>query len=582
MKHRGRGMKLLIFVVGLWAVEAWAVATRDANDQPLNVVLIVCDDLNDYVGPFGGHPQVITPHMDRLAASGVWFSQAHCTIPICNPSRASFMTGIYPHTSQCFGFENWDDVEVLQHSRTMMDYFRNQGYHVLGTGKLMHNRDEGEWSEYGYASDYGPFAYNGKKTVAHPDVPSPYRDEFGAIDGSYGPLMKLEGRVCEQTGNPFTWRTGNWSKQRAYRYESETDRDRTGDELNGDWAVDRLRSFAKGSMDKPFFMGVGFLRPHTPLIVPQKYFDMYPLDEVELPVILEGDVEDTFKHTVRSKEDERSSDRGAKMHDLLIEAYGGDRELALKKFIQAYLASVTSVDDQIGRILDEIDRSPLRSNTVIVFTSDHGWGNGEKAYVYKNSLWQESTRVPLVIRAPGMSQKGHEVDVPVSLIDIYPTLLDLCALPTNTMKNQRGRPLDGVSMVPLLDNPKRGDWAGPDAALTALYKWSDYYDPREQSYALRYKDWRYIQYQNGNEELYHTKKDPHEWHNLAMNPAYADRLEQFREDLDARLPPAKPRPVPKKSSAEAWKDAYFKKFPAADANEDGVLTWAEYKKHRGE
>ena len=172
--------------------------------------------------------------------------------------------------------------------------------------------------------------------------------------------------------------------------------------------------------------------------------------------------------------------------------------------------------------------------------------------------------------------------MPVSLIDIYPTLLDLCALPTDTMKSERGRPLDGVSMVPLLKNPKRGDWTGPDAALTALYKWSDYYDPREQSYALRYKDWRYIYYQNGHEELYHTAKDPHEWYNVALDPVYADRLEQCREDLDMRLPEAKPRPAPKKLSAEAWKDAYFKKFPSADTNEDGVLTWVEYKKHRGE
>ena len=576
-------MKILILIIGIiLSSNATYGIAMDANTNSLNVVLIVCDDLNDYVGPFGGHPQVKTPHMNSLAETGVWFSQAHCNIPICNPSRASFMTGIYPHTSQCFGFENWDEVEVLKHSRTMMDHFRNHGYHVLGTGKLMHNRDEKEWSEYGYASDYGPFAYNGKKTVAHPDVPSPFRDEFGAIDGSYGPLMNLNGRICPQTGNPFTWRTGNWSKQRKFKYLSETNRDRTGDELNGDWAVERLKSFASDNIKKPFFLGVGFLRPHTPLIVPRKYFDMYPLDKIRLPEILENDIKDTFKHTVTSKADDRSSDRGAKIYDLLVEAYNGKSELALKKFIQAYLASVTSVDDQIGRILNEINNSSLRDNTIVLLTSDHGWGNGEKEYVYKNSLWQESTRVPLVIRAPGMSMEGHEVDIPVSLIDIYPTLIDLCGLSNQTMKNEKGRPLDGFSLCSLLKDPKLKEWKGPKAALTALYKWSDYYDPREQSYALRYKNWRYIKYQNGNEELYHTKVDPHEWHNLALNDEYSGQLEVFRKDLDARLPPAKPRPIPKKQPAEAWKDAYFKKFPSADSNGDGVLTWPEYKKHRGE
>ncbi|MCF7849325.1 MAG: sulfatase [Kiritimatiellales bacterium] len=551
-----------------------------ATDKP-NVILIVCDDLNDYVESFGGHPQVKTPNMKRLAEGGVSFKQAHCTVPVCNPSRASFLTGLYPHTSGCYGFEHWDSYEVLKNSRTLMDHFRKNGYHSLGTGKLMHNRGEKEWSEFGNPSDYGPFAYDGgEANVAHPDIKPPFRDDFGAIDGSFGPLFKLSGRVSEKTGKPFIWRTGNWKKQRELRYESEDDRDPTADELNGQWAVEQLQKFASKPNGKPFFMGVGFIRPHTPLIVPQKYFDRFPLETIQLPLIKEGDAEDTFKHTVTSKEDDRSGDRGTKIYDSLIASFGGDRELALKKFIQAYLASVASVDDQIGFILDAVDHSPLKDNTIIILTSDHGWGMGEKDYLYKNSLWQESTRVPLVVRAPGISKAGGSSDLPVSLIDLYPTLIELCGLPSDTVKNDKGRPLDGHSLKPLLVDPVNGEWDGPAAALTALYKWANDYDPAKQSYALRFKDWRYIRYENGKEELYHTAQDPKEWTNLALNPEYATQLASFREKLLARIPESKPRPKPAKNSGEVWKDTYFKKHPDADANQDGKLSWPEYNVHK--
>lgn len=549
-----------------------------ASAQP-NVVLIVCDDLNDYVGAFGGHPQAKTPHMDRLAASGVSFEQAHCQVPICNPSRASFLTGLYPHTSQCYGFDNWDTYEILKNSRTLMDHFRKNGYHALGTGKLMHNRGEKEWSEFGHTSDYGPFAYNGEKNVAHPWNKAPFRDDFGAIDGSFGPLFKLTGEVAPENGNPFTWRTGNWKKQRELRYESDDDRDPTGDELNRTWAVEHLKRFAESPGGKPFFMGVGFLRPHTPLIVPQEYFDRFPLDDIILPVIKAGDADDTFKHTVTSDEDDRSSDRGTKIYDSLIASFDGDRELALKTFTQAYLASVASVDDLVGDIMEVIDSSSLKDNTIILLTSDHGWGMGEKDYLYKNSLWQESTRVPLVFRAPGVSKTGASVDVPVSLVDLYPTLVDLCGLKGDTRKNDKGRPLDGHSLRPLLENPEAGEWDGPDAALTALYKWAGYYDPAKQSYSLRFRDWRYIRYENGKEELYHTAEDPYEWTNLAQNPEYESKLASCRAKLDARIPASKPRP-PGKTDDEIWKDTYFKKHPEADRNGDGKLTWPEYKAHK--
>ena len=160
-----------------------------------NVLLIVCDDLNDYIEGHGGHPQARTPNIARLARSGVSFKQAHCTVPVCAPSRSSFLTGIYPHTSRNYGFDRWDRNEVLRNSRTLMDHFRANGYRTLGTGKLMHHHRPGEWREFGNLSDYGPFAFDGEENVAHPDVPAPYREDFGTIDGSFGPLVKLTGRT---------------------------------------------------------------------------------------------------------------------------------------------------------------------------------------------------------------------------------------------------------------------------------------------------------------------------------------------------------------------------------------------------
>ena len=561
----------------LFFILASFLSTSAVNGKKNNVLLIVCDDLNDYVEILDGHPQTQTPNLTKLASSGVSFTQAHCNIPICDPSRASFATGIYPLNSGHFGFEPWNENEVLNNSHTMMTFFASHGYQTLGTGKVMHNHDKGEWQEYGHPSDYGPFLFDGIEKLPHLGTPSPFRDDFGIIDGTFGPLEKVSHKISSITGKAYSWRTGGWRQQRPMKYETDSNRDPTGDELNAQWATRRLRELASSKNSKPFFMGVGFVRPHTPLIVPQKYFDLFPLDEIKLPKIKKGDAEDTFKHTVTSDEDDRGGDRGTKMFDSLVASYGGDRVLALKKFIQAYLASVASVDDLIGEILATLKETGLDKNTIVIFTSDHGWGNGEKDYLYKNSLWQESTRVPLIVRAPAVTTQGGECNKPVSLIDLFPTLVDLCGLKTDTKKNDKGHPLDGFSLRPLLGNPKQGQWKGPDYAITAMYKWAQFYDPAKQSYSLRFKDWRYIRYENGKEELYHTAKDDHEWNNLAMNPEYSDRLTEFRKKLLSIIPKGR---TSKPITNEQWKDFYLKRNPRADTNKDGRLSWPELKAHK--
>jgi len=598
---------MLIFLGSLLHVFA---SQPDCKAEQPNIVLIVCDDLNDYVEGYGGHPQARTPNMQRLASTGVSFTQAHCNIPICGPSRASLFTGIYPHHSGCYGFFKWDGYEVLKNSRTMMDHFRAHGYHTLGTGKLMHHMVRKEWKNFGNLADYGPFAFDGENKLAHPDVPKPY-SEIGAVDGSFGPLVNLEGRKSDQ-GKSLSWRTGSWAKQRTLKVNSQQDRGLTADELNGQWAIDQLKQQANQPGRQPFFMGIGFIRPHTPLIVPKRFFDMFPLDTIQLPVIRQGDVDDTFSHTVRGipegADGPRSEDMGTRLFNTLVKSYVSEEE-ALRHFIQAYLASVASVDEQIGRILDAVDQSNLKDNTIIILTSDHGWGMGEKNYLYKNSLWQESTRIPLIIRAPGVTGSGGVTDQPVSLIDIYPTLLDLCELPSDTKKNERGHRLDGHSLKPLLTDPTNGRWDGPDSALTALYKWRTKYQPSQESYSLRSKDFRYIRYENGKEELYDTRSDPHEWNNLAGSKLHSAPLRRMRKELLARIPgphvktPVQPPFQPKAQSgkaassktkpsgvpaekdatldnAEAWKSKYFLKHPKADTNRDGKLTWPEYKSYR--
>ncbi len=582
-------LELTTAVLACWV----GMSSMLAAERP-NVVFIICDDLNDYVEGYGGHPQSQTPQISQLASSGVTFLQAHCNAPICGPSRASLFTGIYPHHSGCYGFTKWDTYPVLQNSRTIQEHFSANGYRTLGTGKLMHHRVvERGWQQYGNPADYGPFAFAGGEKVAHPDVPAPFR-QIGPVDGSFGPFVSLHGRTTTD-GLPVHWQSGGWgNRAKPLRVDSATDRDQTPDELNGDWAVQRLNELAAHN-DQPFFLGVGLIRPHTPLIVPQRFFDMFPLDEIELPDIRPNDIDDTHVRSIRGipnaeePNSPRTEDMGRRLFHQLTASYPS-REEALRRFIQAYLASVASVDEQIGRILNAIDESSLRENTIVIMTSDHGWGMGEKDYLYKNSLWQESTQIPLIIRAPGVTRPGTTCLTPVSLIDLFPTLVDLCDLTQDTQKNPQGHPLDGHSLKPLLENPQQGEWEGPRAALTALYKWRIKYNPAKESYALRYPDWRYIRYENGREELYNTSKDPLEWENLAAQTSYTQLLNQFRRDLLARLP--KPEEIPQqpdwkpqdsnnpKQNGEEWKARYFRNHPEADTNGDGKLTWPELKAHR--
>lgn len=526
----------VLFCMAFFA--ATAESEKIDESKQMNVVLIVCDDLNDYITGIPGktgHPQARTPHVEKLAKSGVAFRRAYSNNPVCAPSRSSFLTGIYPHTSGNLFWDKWYWNPVLKNSKTIMEHFRDHGYHVVGTGKLMHHAKKEGWTEFAHGADYGPFVYDGKNRIAHPSVPAPF-NSIGPVDGSYASLDDVP--FADDKNPNSGWVYGKWTPEgqppKRLWYKSPSNRALTPDEGNALWAEKRIEQFEKNKTRKPFFMAVGFIRPHTPLHVPRKYFDMFPKESLELPVIKPGDASDTHYKDLFN-----SDMKGLKYFHLLRESYP-DMQAGIKAFTQAYLASVAAVDDCIGQVVAAVDNSPFKDNTIIVLTSDHGWNMGEKDYLFKNSLWEESTRVPFVVRAPGVARPGGVAEHPVSLIDLYPTLVDLCGLDTHTVKNDKGAALDGHSVRPFLENPKSRKWDGPDGALTMIFVGADaskedQNNPSRQHWSLRTERWRYIRYNNGMEELYDHASDPHEWTNLARDKRFASDKTSLRDKLTSMI-----------------------------------------------
>ncbi len=426
-----------------------------------NVLLIAIDDLNDWTSCLRGHPQARTPHMDRLADQGTLFANAHCQSPVCNPSRASLMTGRYPHsTGLYFLGPHWKEVSALRDVATLPERFAAEGYDIMGVGKLFHRGP-------------GPFAEVGRG---------------GGTLGGVGP--RPEKKISQPHGHPL-W---DWG---AY---PENDEDMPDYKI-ASWASARL----KEARDQPFLLGVGFYRPHVPMYVPRPWFEMHPLEQVQRPLVLEHDRVDLPLYA----RDLTTLQHVAPTHEWMLES--GECNHA----VQAYLASTTFVDAQVGRVLDALDRSRYRDNTIVVLFSDHGFHLGEKARWAKRTLWDDGTRVPLIIAAP--SKRGSQLTrKPAQLIDIFPTLLELCGLDQDP--GQEGR-----SLVPLLDDPDLPSW--PHAALTSF---------GPGNHGIRTEDFRYIRYRDGSEELYDHRTDPHEWHNLASEPKWLSVIERHREFLPAK------------------------------------------------
>jgi arylsulfatase A-like enzyme len=443
-------------------------AADDDSSKP-NVLFISVDDLNDWIGCLGGHPQAKTPNIDRLAESGVLFSNAHCAAPACNPSRTAIMTGLSPHNSGLY--ENRQKMrELLPDAELIPKYFSRHGYWSAGSGKILHYFiDAQSWDEY-----YPP------KETENPFPRTLYPDKRP---------------VNLPRGGPWQYVETDWAAL-----------DATDEEFGGDWLVSKyVGEQLSREHDKPFFLACGIYRPHEPWFVPKKYFDLFPLADIQLPPGYKADDLDDLPPEGKK--------RGPNRYFAHIQEHD-----QWKQGIQGYLASIAFADAMIGRVIEALENGPHRDNTIVVLWSDHGWHLGEKQHWQKYTAWRVCTRVPLIVRVPigvpGLpegSKAGSTCSKPVNLLSLFPTLTELAGLPAKADN-------DGPSIVPLLKDPG-ADW--PHVSITHLGE--------AGSYGLSSEDWRMIHYAGGGEELYDSQADRYEWTNLAGQQEFSDRLAQLRQ-----------------------------------------------------
>ncbi len=444
-----------------------------------NVLFIAVDDLRDWVGHLGGYPGARTPNIDRLAKRGVSFTRAYCPAPLCNPSRISLLTGVAPYRSGIYG--NGERLrDRLPDAVTLMQHFRASGYSVRGAGKVFHGTsayDRDSWDFF--------FKQPGKKRSSFkrdPGLPPDAWVRWGPLD-------------CGD--------------------------DEMFDAKNAEWIISEMEK----PQEKPFFLAYGLTKPHLDWKVPQKYFDLHPIEGIELPPVKEGDLSDlpVFGRKLAREVYDPSGEK-----NFAVKPDGDHANVVAhgqwRKAVQAYLATISFADAQIGRVLGSLDRSVHARKTIVVLWGDHGWHLGEKEHWRKHALWEASTRTPLIFWVPGGAAKGQLCRRPVSLIDIYPTLVELCGLP-----QRHG--MDGQSLKPLLEDPDR-EWERPVVTTFGF-----------RNHAIRTERWRYIQYSDGGQELYDHEVDPNEWSNLASLPRYSS----LKSKLAKWLPVTNVKPAKKSS-----------------------------------
>ena len=445
--------------------------SSQAEERKPNILLLLSDDLNTALSGFG-HPQCKTPQLDALAKRGVRFENMHCQYPVCGASRASLMTGLYPYTNGMLGNggnlrKNLPDVVTLS------QLFRNKGYRASRVSKIYHMGIPLEIIA---------------GTARHDDAQS------------WDETVNIKAPEQNAPGKRTEWSPKDKSTQTFTGVEAST-----GDLEHADgMAADAAIEFLKRNKDKPFFLGCGFVRPHVPLVAPSKYFDLYDRDAMVAPTVPENDLADV-----------PGIIRGYKS----IDRYGVTPELH-KGLLEAYYASISYMDAQVGRILDTLDELGLRENTIVIFSSDHGYLLGHHHKFQKQHLFEESTRVPFILSVPWMSDSHGTASSHITeLIDLYPTIASLAGLkpPSN---------LHGQSLVPLLENPSSKEWT-KDHAFTIS---------RSGGESIRTKDWRFTHWGFGTkgEELYDRKNDPNEFTNLAKDPKYTERLNQLKALLKTK------------------------------------------------
>ena len=516
----------LLFLFGLQAY---------AGDRP-NVLFIIVDDLNDMPLHPTGKPLVPTPNFDRLAKQGVSFTNAHCNDPICAPSRSSMLTGLYPQTSSLYWFEDYRENAVLSRSKTLTEHLATNGYDVYSVGKIYHgNQDpKGFFASKGPGGNIGPWPWDGTKATQRGLIPHPQQMFFYADDAdpdmdykwehTFGPLSLIPTYPADKA-NGIPGYKGWRLSGKPWRYVSDENRDAMPDEMNAQWASEILN---QQNLDKPFVLFTGFSRTHTPLYAPQKYFDRFPLDSIEIPKgYREGDLKDCAPSLANT------SLYAFRRYQMLFKHK--DRPQLFKQWLQAYMACVAFIDDQVGTVLDALEASSHADDTIVILTSDHGFHVGDKESIYKQTLWDSGTRIPLIISGLEGMPQNVICKKPVSLIDIYPTFIDFCELPEDPHQGRSGYPLDGHSIKPLILNPK-ADWSGPNVAITAL-PGKDHSQHREHigtlypHFSVRSEDWRYSLTSDGQEELYHYPNDPYEFTNLANKREFSDIQAELKKQL---------------------------------------------------
>lgn len=459
-------------IVPLFLLLALSVVTRvEASDHP-DILFIAIDDLNDWTSGLGGHPQADTPNIDRLMARGVTFTNAHCAAPACNPSRAALMSGLRPFETGIY--TNSDNAApVLKNTLTINRHFLANGYRVLGGGKIYHGGgSEGRndtWTEW-----KGNFPTTGKKIS---NVNGLKKSHF-----DWGPL--------------------------------DVETEDMGDTKLTDWAISELQK----SSDAPLFLAVGYVKPHLPWYVPREYFEKFPLDKVSLPAFEDGDLSDIPPAGVKMAKPE--SDHAAVVK--------GDQ---WHKAVQGYLATVSYLDDQVGRLLTALEESPRNEDTIVVLWSDHGWHLGEKEHWRKFALWEETTRTVFAISVPGMTKADTRCSAPVDFMSVYPTVCVLSGLPIPEH-------VKGPSLLPLLKD------------VNAPWNHLALCTHGRGNHGIRGPRYRYIRYANGDEELYDHKTDPMEYVNLADRPdlsAVKAQLARAIPEKEVPAPPTKSKNKTKKS-----------------------------------
>lgn len=467
---------LIAFSPVAYSAEPPVAPTRD------HVLLITIDDLNDWIGCLSdaetgrGHPQASTPHLDRLAARGVLFTNAHCQAPICKPSRASFMSGLRPSTTGAYGNVAAHDAKGRlkpgKDTPWLPNRFQQAGYQTFAAGKLLHHGNQG-------------------------------LGEILAPPTGQGPYPRKKMNVPAEVTSNGVWDYGGWPEMERFT-----------DWQMMRWTADQIAKPLAES-DAPRFVSLGFYRPHVPLFAPRQFFDAAPKrEDIILAPAPPDDLDDLPAIARRMS--------GRVMFRDTTEWVMAE-ESRMRGLTQAYLACTSAMDDCLGGVIDALDRSAMAENTWIVVLSDHGWHLGEKQHIAKQTLWERSTRVPLIIVPPKRiadTPRGARCERPVDLLDVYPTLLAA----TGVKPAESDKLLEGLSLMPWISDP---DAPRERPALTTLYS---------GNHALRDERYRYIRYADGSEELYDHSDDPHEHRNLISKTKEDPELHAAVERLAAWIP----------------------------------------------